>query len=185
MRANLGMRVQIILKACLVLTVSLVAAEAVALSYRHKLNKSEWQYFLRKDKDFQRNFWQEHKKRQINFRDWSWSWRILWLKSCGLSKEPHCIEVLAQGFRDEAMVVRAEAISQLGMRFRGSSNGDILAQLHAAFMEERNFRHQEVMFIHHNILRAMAMIGGERSEAMRKALSKNYKVADQQKRRNG
>ena len=160
----------------------LPALDAVAMSYQHLPNKAEWQYFLQKGDDFQRNFWQEHKKKHVNFRDWSWSWRILWLKSCGLSKEAHCIEVLAQGFRDEAMVVRAEAITQLGKRFRGSGNADVLAQLRAAFLEPRNFRHKEIMFIHHNILRAMAMVGGKRSEEMRKALSQRYKITLKQGR---
>ena len=145
---------------CLVLTSG--ATTAAAVSYSQMPNKHEWQYFLQRGSDFQKNFWHEHRQREIQFSDWSWSWRILWLKSCGLSKEPHCIKILAQGFRDRAMVVRAEAITQLGRRFRGSGNSGMLAQLNAAAKVPRNFRHQQPMFIHHNIKRAVAMIRGVR-----------------------
>ena len=94
-----------------------------------------------------------------------------------MSKEAYCVKILAQGFRDEAMVVRAEAITQLGRRFKGSGNEAILKQLRKAFAEKRNFRHTETMFIHKNILKAMQMIGGKKSDVLRLQLAKRYSLA--------
>lgn len=155
----------------------LIATGAKGIDIKQHPTQSEWQYFLRKGGGLQKNIWSEQRSKGVHFKHWSWGWRILWLKSCGVSTASHCVNILAQGFADPALVVRAEAITQLGRRHRGSGDQKILAKLHKAFMEERNFRNHKPMFVHENILRAMAMIGGTYSQEIRMKLAKRYDIS--------
>lgn len=155
----------------------LIAPAAGGIDIKQHPTRSEWQYFLRKGAELQKSIWLEQKSKGVNFAHWSWGWRILWLKSCGVSPASHCVDILVQGFDDPALVVRAETITQLGWRHQGSGDRKILAKLQGAFMEERNFRNHKPMFIHENILRAMEMIGGKRSQEIRAQLAKRYDVS--------
>ena len=146
----------------------------VVLDHRQTPNQSEWKYFLQQDVRFQKNLWHSKSKRNIRFSDWSWGWKILWLRACSTKTEGYCQHILARGFEDSAMVVRAEAIKQIAKRMQGSGNVAMLRRLQVAFEDRRNFRNRQLMFIHRHILAAMKVIGGKESKDMRMALRKRY-----------
>ena len=120
----------------------------------------EWRYFLRNGLKLQQNIWEEQRRKGVAFADWSWGWRILWLKSCGQSQRPHCKGIMTAGLSDVALVVRAEAITQLGLRYQNSRNKNVLDKLSRAALEPRNFRNGKPMFIHQNIKLARQRIAG-------------------------
>ena len=152
---------------------------AFEINTKRNPDQREWQYFLRNGLELQKNIWEERQRQGVTFADWSWSWRILWLKSCGLSNASHCITVMAAGLDDVALVVRAEAITQLGLRYQNSRDNRVLEKLRQAFRDPRNFRNGKPMFIHKNILRALQRVGGKRSETLRLALANEYGLATQ------
>lgn len=156
----------------------LKALPSLALNIDIKRNpdQREWQYFLRNSLKLQNNIWEEQQRKGITFADWSWGWRILWLKSCGLSQAAYCQDIMAAGLDDVALVVRAEAITQLGLRYQNTHDNKVLAQLQQAFQQQRNFRNGKLMFIHKNILLAITRVGGKRSTAVRLALAKRYNL---------
>ncbi len=134
--------------------------KALEINIKRNPTPQEWQYFLRNSLELQKNIWEKHQQRGVVFADWSWAWRILWLKSCGLSQMQHCQGIMQDGLRDAALVVRAEAITQLGLRYRNSHNRAALDKLTQAAREPRNFRNGKPMFIHKNIKLAQRRIKG-------------------------
>ncbi len=135
----------------------LMAAE---INIKRNPDQREWRYFLRNGVELQRNIWEEQRRQGVAFADWSWVWRILWLKSCGQSQQQHCQAIMAAGLNDAALVVRAEAITQLGLRHQNSHNQTVLHKLKQAAREPRNFRNGKPMFIHDNIKLARQRIAG-------------------------
>lgn len=134
--------------------------KALEIDIKRNPEQQEWRYFLRNGLELQQDIWEEQQRKGVAFADWSWGWRILWLKSCGQSQLPHCKIVMTAGLSDAALVVRAEAITQLGLRHQNSRNKTVLDKLNRAALEPRNFRNGKPMFIHQNIKLARQRVVG-------------------------
>ena len=137
-----------------------LSLKALEINTKRNPTPQEWQYFLRNGLELQKNIWNEQQQRGVVFADWSWAWRILWLKSCRTSQIAHCAGIMQAGLNDAALVVRAEAITQLGLRYQNSHNPAVLDKLARAAREARNFRNGKPMFIHKNIELAQRRIKG-------------------------
>ena len=142
------------------LVMNALPLKALEINIKQQPEAREWQYFLRNGLELQQNIWEAHQRRGVGFADWSWGWRILWLKSCGNHWMRHCDGILSAGLDDTALVVRAEAITQLGLRHQDSRNRAVLHKLSQAAREPRNFRHGKPMFIHKNIKLAQRRVSG-------------------------
>lgn len=153
-----------------------ICSSLLAIDISQHPSRREWQYFLRNNVQSQAHIWKTHQQLGVKFSDWSWGWRILWVKSCGLNQADYCQKILQLGFNDRALVVRAETISQLGQRFRGTGDRKILQKLRQAAGQRRNFRNRRPMFIHNNILRAVQEVGGVNSLALYKQLKQRYRL---------
>ena len=141
--------------------------KALEINIKRNPDQREWQYFLRNGLELQKNIWEEQMRRGVTFADWSWGWRILWLRSCGPSQLLHCKKIMAAGLNDAALVVRAEAITQLGLRHQNSNDRAVLDKLAQAAREPRNFRNGKPMFIHQNIKLAQRRVRGTTTAAPR------------------
>ena len=150
-----------------------ICSSLLAVDISKHPSRREWRYFLGNSVQSQANIWKTHKQLGVEFSDWSWGWRILWVKSCGLNRAGYCQKILQLGFKDRALVVRAETISQLGRRFKGTGDRQILQKLQQAASQRWNFRNQRPLFIHDNILRAVQEIGGVKS-ALYRQLKQRY-----------
>ena len=133
---------------------------ALEIDIKRNPDQREWQYFLRNGLELQKNIWEEQRRKGIAFADWSWKWRILWLKSCEQSQMQHCEGIMTAGLHDAALVVRAEAITQLGLRHQDSRSKAVLDKLARVAREPRNFRNGKPMFIHQNIKLAQQRVAG-------------------------
>ena len=134
--------------------------KALEIDIKRNPDQLEWQYFLRNGLELQKNIWEAQQRKGVSFADWSWGWRILWLKSCEQSQMQHCEGIMTAGLNDAALVVRAEAITQLGLRHQNSRNKAVLDKLAQAAREPRNFRNGKPMFIHQNIKLAQHRVAG-------------------------
>ncbi len=134
--------------------------KALEIDIKRNPDQQEWQYFLRNGLELQKNIWEAQQRQGVAFADWSWGWRILWLKSCEQSQMQHCEGIMTAGLNDAALVVRAEAITQLGLRHQNSRNKAVLDKLAQAAREPRNFRNGKTMFIHQNIKLARHRVAG-------------------------
>ena len=151
--------------------------KALEIDIKRNPEPREWRYFLRNGLKLQQNIWEAQRHKGVAFADWSWGWRILWLKSCGQSQLPHCKRIMSAGLSDAALVVRAEAITQLGLRHQNSRNQDVLDTLKRAALEPRNFRNGKPMFIHQNIKLARQRITGHASNNKIKTPTQHEKLA--------
>lgn len=145
-----------------VLGLTSLPLKALEINTKRNPDQREWQYFLRNGLELQKNIWETQQRRGVTFANWSWGWRILWLKSCGQSQMPHCKGIMAAGMNDAALVVRAEAITQLGLRHQNSNDKAVLDKLAQAEREPRNFRNGKPMFIHQNIKLARQRVSGRK-----------------------
>jgi hypothetical protein len=71
-----------------------------------------------------------------------------------------CMNIVLQGLKDEAMVVRAEAANTIGVLYRGKPDQTVINQLTAAYADPRNVRHGSPLFVCDRILTALHNMGG-------------------------
>ena len=127
--------------------------------------RPDWQYFIQAPEAERERLWLYQTARGKHLRDWSWGWRLGWVRVCGKSQRPFCGTVLKEALFDRALVVRAEAATRIGRLYEGSHRSDVVKLLSAAFRDVRNRRHGKPMFVQTRILYALRQIGG--SEALR------------------
>ena len=85
-----------------------------------------------------------------------------------------CPDILTQAMSDEAMVVRAEAATALGVIYRGQSNEAIVKTLAKSFMDPRNVRNGSPLFVCDRILAALHSIGGDLADQTASGLARKY-----------
>ncbi len=134
---------------------------------------SEWQRFNTMTQHERANLWRHYSARRVGFSQWSWQWRIGWVRSCSnrAASDLPCPSILNAALNDDAAVVRAEAAQALGERYRGKYDATIARQLEAAFKDPRNQRQGKPLFVCERILMALRQMGDKR------ALSKADKLA--------
>ena len=126
-------------------------------------SKAEWQHFNKMNQAQLSKLWQFQVGRgHKNLGDWAWQWRLGWIRQClGESLPKLCPDILQQGLTDEAMVVRAEAATALGVIYRGRPEERIIKNLSKSYLDPRNVRHGSPLFVCDRILAALRNIGGE------------------------
>ena len=150
------------------------------LDFDHKIppSKKTWQYFFKMPKQARGALWLNKKARGVKLKDWSWEWRLAWVRLCSESQNPHCLSILEDAIADPALVVRAEAVRALGLRYRGTANSDALAGLAKEFKNPKNKRRKKPLFIHFRILKAIKDIGGKESKILGTHLASSFAKTD-------
>ncbi len=122
----------------------------------------DWKNFFESSDISKKQMWNKLVKKQQNFKELHWSWRMAWVKSCTFSNENYCLSLLKEALiKDKALVVRAEAASRIGDRFEKSANKDAVDLLQLSFKNGSNTRNNKPLFIQTRILDSIYRIGGK------------------------
>jgi len=139
----------------------------------------EWRNFQDSSPTLLMKLWQHHEKSGKDLQNWSWEWRMGWVKVCQTIPDPTCDRILHQALFDKALVVRAEAATKLGLRFEGSKNKNVVQILAKASQNKANYRGGNPLFVMHRILYALKLIDGEEaSSAAQKITNKNASLKE-------
>ncbi len=120
--------------------------------------KRDWQSFHKAEPSFRAALWKYHQKRQIDFSAWSWGWRMGWVRACSNDPKGYCADILEKALFDKALVVRAEAATQIGRIFEDSKNEKFSNLLVKALNNPKNFRNKKPLFVQQRILFAIKQI---------------------------
>ena len=127
--------------------------------------KTDWQYFLDADPHFRSSLWQYQNQRGKDLKDWSWQWRLGWVRACTDSNEHYCAKIFTAALSDKAVVVRADAATRLGRRFEGTGNTWATNALVQAYQNPKNSRHGSPLYVQQRILFSLKQIGGSKANA--------------------
>jgi len=148
--------------------------------HRHELNitsqpsPADWQRFHKLSESERHELWSYYRQLGHDLKDWSWEWRLGWIRRCSESNEAFCQDILEAGLQDPALLVRGETASAFGRRYAGSRNRQILELLASAFKDKRNYRHNEPLIVPARILYAIHLIGGSHAERLGKNLASDH-----------
>ena len=126
--------------------------------FRHPQQR-QWVAFQQSSNSFKSKLWGVIKKGEVWGRI-SWKWRLGWLTSCRRSYLTFCDRLLELALMDRALVVRAQAASVLGVVYADKADGRIIRKLADAYGNDRNYRHEQPLFVQYRILFALFKIGG-------------------------
>jgi len=121
---------------------------------------ADWRYFIRASDKDRENLWTTHVLQGVKLGDWSWGWRLGWVRACSTSPREFCRDILATALFDRALVVRAEAATRLGRRLEGSGDQPTMDLMARSYRESPNLRHGRPLYVQHRILFAIHRIGG-------------------------
>ena len=121
---------------------------------------ADWRYFIRANEKDREKLWTTHALQGVKLGDWSWGWRLGWVRACGTSQRDYCRDILVTALFDRALVVRAEAATRLGRRLEGTGDKPTMDLMARSYRESRNFRHGHPLYVQHRILFAIHRIGG-------------------------
>lgn len=134
----------------------------------------DWRAFHKADPVFRKELWAYHQKRKVDFKTWSWGWRLGWVRSCATTPTGYCQQILESALFDKAVVVRAETATQLGRIFENSKNAKFSSLLIKAFNNPRNYRHKKPLFVQQRILFALHQIGNSDAVSETKKISEQH-----------
>lgn len=134
-------------------------------------SRADWRYFVRSPEPNREKLWAYHVTQGKHLKDWSWGWRLGWVRVCGASHRPLCVEILREALGDKAVVVRAEAATRMGRLYEGSGDEAVVTLLAQAYRNSRNLRHGRPLFVQSRILFAIHQIGGDAALATGRALA--------------
>ncbi len=141
------------------------------LDIKEAPSKKTWQYFLALDHSSHQQIWQIHKSGGATLKDWSWTWRLAWLKVCSRDTRSPCEEILRLGLRDPAMVVRARAAEIFGLLFEGTGDQTLVRELASVYDLSGNSRHGKALAVRYRILNAINQIGGADAKVLGEKLA--------------
>ncbi len=121
---------------------------------------SDWKAFWRLSESQRESLYKFHQKQKTEFKDWSWEWRIGWVKSCTSSDKLYCRSILKKALFDPALVVRSTAVDSIATRFQASHSPIAVSLLKAAYKHPENYRHAKPLYIQNHILFALKKVGG-------------------------
>lgn len=121
----------------------------------------DWRYFRQMLPASRAKLWQDSHKRGKALKDWAWGWRLGWVQVCIDDPAAYCRQIIKDALTDKALVVRAEAATQIGRKYEGSGDSNMLAALTAAYADTRNLRRGKPMYVQKRILYAIKQIGGK------------------------
>lgn len=120
----------------------------------------DWRYFMQLPEPEKDSLWVHFTKEKKQLKDWSWSWRMAWVKSCRTGSNTRCHPILNQALVDEALVVRTEAVKVVGERFQQSKSKVVAKALYTVFKNKGNYHHGVPLQIQQNILFSLHQVGG-------------------------
>lgn len=138
-------------------------------------SKSDWRYFIRAPERVREDLWLRKARAGKRLAQWSWGWRLGWVRVCGGSERAFCAEILQEALLDKALVVRAEAATRIGSRFAGSADARVVGLLEQAFRNKHNLRGGRPLFVQQRILYALHQIGDEGQRERATALAATHK----------
>ncbi len=144
-----------------------MAGQVEILDIRKSPNTTEWQTLNRLSASKLGRLWRYHSSRGKSLKDWSWEWRIGWVRLClKPSNKPikHCGKIIESGLTDPALVVRSETAKHLGYSYRGTENLRVVQLLASAYKDQRNYRNNKPLFIQKYILFALTQIKGKEAQ---------------------
>jgi hypothetical protein len=136
-------------------------------------SQADWQFFLRTPAAKRLELWSYHKSKKLQLKDWAWGWRLGWVRACGDDKNAACSDILSAALQDKALVVRAEAATQIGRLFEDTSNQKAVELLASAYNNPRNLRRGKPLFVQSRILFALSRIGGKKALDAAQSLAKS------------
>jgi hypothetical protein len=165
MKEKLSLIKRLVLSFALFSTISAANPDPQTFDPKIQPSKAEWQHFHKMSDPEAVKFWRFQTDRGVKrLRDWSWQWRMGWIKKCSVGlKDSVCKGILLDGLLDNAMVIRAEAASSLGKRFAGKSNSELLVALQNAYVDPRNSRNGNPLFVYERILEALNNLSDPRA----------------------
>ena len=93
-------------------------------------NKQEWTAFFALSNREAEDLWAYHLNKSRKLKDWSWQWRVAWIRKCQSQSTQVCSRILSQALADPAMVVRSEAVETIATRFENTNhNTDLVVSL--------------------------------------------------------
>ncbi len=123
----------------------------------------DWRGFLLAQPEDRAQLWHYHSNRDKLLKDWSWEWRLAWIKTCIIDSSLYCSHILKAALTDKAAVVRAEAADLIGKRFMNSKSLPALKILHLAYTYQITKMQGKPLFVQLRILKAIHSIGGKHS----------------------
>jgi hypothetical protein len=137
---------------------------------------ADWKKFNLMTNSEKLKLWNHFSSRGINYAQWSWQWRIGWVRYCGNETESQlpCNTILKSGLKDGAVVVRAESAQAIGRKYQNRPDQSILNALENSFSDPRNVRNGTPLFVCDRILMAMKQMGGKAAHAKAKSLAKSF-----------
>lgn len=126
-------------------------------------NKDAWRHFLTASPQWRYSLWTslEARTSQKQWEQWHWSWRIGWVKACGLDSWDFCRFVFRAGLDDKALVVRTAAVRVLARRYSGTADTALVALLGERFRLEAKTSYADT--IRRDILYALLQVGGAKA----------------------
>lgn len=152
---------------------------AMLFDIQHEPSAADWQRFFKLPPRQRAALWQRHADEGKKLSQWSWQWRLGWIKTCSVSGEEYCNGILKAGLDDPAMVVRAEAATALGKKFEGSHSRPVVDLLTAAYGRKENIRNNKPLYVQERILFALHQIGGAHALRQAKKLANHHKQTSQ------
>jgi len=145
---------------------------------RNTPSRGDWQRFhILTDSD-RKELWMSQARENPGMRlqDWSWQWRLGWLRACG--KNPthsYCEGILRQGLQDPAAMVRAEAAMQFSQsRQRKNVRSEDIAALVASYERPDNQRDGKPLFVCERILDALYRLDTPQARSQAAQLAKRH-----------
>jgi len=129
---------------------------------------------MKADDVWRKSLWSYYKIQGKNLSDWSWGWRMGWVRKCGVTRAKYCNSVLKQGLFDDAAVVRAESASRIGIKYRDTKSKKIIKLLGKAYRNQANYRRGKPLFVQQRILFAISSLGGKYAKKMGKKIAKSH-----------
>lgn len=126
----------------------------------------DWQYFLKLSQKQRLELWGQFARKGMRFEDWSWGWRLGWIRSCRQDHSAFCRQTIISGLRDAAAVVRSETALCVANFWSSDVDPQILKELETAYGHPGNRRKGEPMLVQRSVLYALKEIGS--SDALRR-----------------
>ena len=120
---------------------------------------ADWQYFTRMPAVEREQLWNESVKTGNGLGQWSWQWRLGWIRSCEVQLWNQCALILKQALSDNAAVVRSTAAVTAGRIYSQTQDSAITQLLLGAARDPRNFRGGKPLFVTKRILFSLYRIG--------------------------
>ena len=73
--------------------------------------------------------WNSYKASKIALKDLHWTWRLGWMQICQTSNAEVCPAILAEGLKDNALLVRNKAVRIIGERYENRGESGVLIAL--------------------------------------------------------